>query len=98
MKKIAISLLFLLCTHIAKAQVDISTSQLIDTKWEKIISGAKYDSTTTLFTIDEMIDSTYNSLLEVSRVKKEEGVISLCITLRSMKLTTTPSCHLQMTN
>ncbi len=69
MKKIAISLLFLLCTHIAKAQVDISTSQLIDTKWEKIISGAKYDSTTTLFTIDEMIDSTYNSLLEVSTIR-----------------------------
>jgi hypothetical protein len=69
MKKIAISLLFLLCTHIAKAQVDISTSQLIDTKWEKIISGSKYDSTTTLFTIDEMIDSTYNSLLEVSTIR-----------------------------
>ena len=86
------------CCISTSAQIEIDLSQLIDTKWEKIISGSKYDSTTTLFTIDEMIDSTYNSLLQNMWVKKEEGVISLCITLRSMKLTTTPSCHLQMTN
>ena len=57
------------CCISTSAKIEIDLSQLIDTKWEKIISGSKYDSTTTLFTIDEMIDSTYNSLLEVSTIR-----------------------------
>lgn len=66
MKKIAISLLFLLCTHIAKAQVDISTSQLIDTKWQRIEPVVRNVNSYMQFTETCIVDSIYYSTLEKS--------------------------------
>lgn len=66
MKKIAISLLFLLCTHIAKAQVDISTSQLIGTKWQRIEPVVRNVNSYMQFTETCIVDSIYYSTLEKS--------------------------------
>jgi len=66
MKKIAISLLFLLCTHIAKAQVDICTSQLIGTKWQRIEPVVRNVNSYMQFTETCIVDSIYYSTLEKS--------------------------------
>ncbi len=101
------------CCISTSAQIEIDHSQLIGTKWQRIEPVVRNVNSYMQFTETCIVDSIYYSTLEKSAsgskdyyitnetpswVKKEEGVISLCITLRSMKLTTTPSCHLQMTN
>ena len=76
MKKIAISLLFLLCTHIAKAQVDISTSQLIGTKWQRIEPVVRNVNSYMQFTETCIVDSIYYSTLEKSASGSKEYYIT----------------------
>lgn len=50
MRKLAILCLFLICVLSANAQVEISNSQLVGTKWEKTEPLVKETASTLLFT------------------------------------------------
>lgn len=66
MRKLAILCLFLICVLSANAQVEISNSQLVGTKWEKTEPLVKETASTLLFTETCYIDSTYDYTLEKS--------------------------------
>ena len=76
MKRILILIFGLLPFLKATAQVEISTSQLVGTKWERVAPISKWEKTRAVFSESRYSDSSYNELLKNSVFRSLEYYIS----------------------